>query len=376
MTLKALIEARNEKVSKMENLVAAAKAENRLVSDEEKKEFNSLKKEVADLDENIEIQKEVENFGLVKAPETEPTKEGSVEDKQRKQFANILRGIRNEDTPTSVEDGKVMIPTTIWDRIISKVTDICPIYEWSDKFNIKGNFVIPKDDDEGSLAVDYAEDFSELESGNVKLASIQLKGYLAGCLAKISKTLINNTNFDIVGYVENKIALKFAKWIEKELLNGTSGKIEGLSTISGDQLITSATAGEISGDDLIDLQEAVPDQYQGECRFIMNKADRKKIRKIKDKEGDYMLNRDLSAKWGYVLLGKEVYTSDNCPEGVIFYGDFSGLATKISEEANIEVLREKYATQHAIGLVAYAEIDARIADTQKIAKLVVSDDSE
>lgn len=376
MNLKALIEARNAKFSKMENLVAAAKAENRLVSDEEKQEFNALKKEIVDIDENIAMQKEVENFGLVKEPEAEPAKEGSVEDKERKQFANVLRNVRNEDTPTTVDDGKVMIPTTIWDRIISKVTDICPIYDWADKFNIKGNFVIPKDDDEGSLAVNYAEDFSELESGNVKLASIQLKGYLAGCLAKVSKTLINNTNFDIVGYVENKIALKFAKWIEKELLNGTSGKIEGLSTISGNQLVTTATAGVISGDDLMDVQDAVPDQYQAGARWIMNRKDRNKIRKIKDREGDYMLNRDLSAKWGYSLLGKDVYTSDNCPEGTIFYGDFSGLAVKISEEASIEVLREKYATQHALGLVAYAEIDARIADTQKIAKLVDSDDSE
>lgn len=376
MNLKALIEARNAKVLKMENLVAAAKAENRLVSDEEKQEFNALKKEIVDIDENITMQKEVENFGLVKEPEAEPAKEGSVEDKERKQFANVLRNVRNEDTPTTVDDGKVMIPTTIWDRIISKVTDICPIYDWADKFNIKGNFVIPKDDDEGSLAVDYAEDFSELESGNVKLASIQLKGYLAGCLAKVSKTLVNNTNFDIVGYVENKIALKFAKWIEKELLNGTKNKIEGLSTISGDQLIVSAKADEISGDDLIDLQDAVPDQYQGGCRFIMSRKTRNKIRKIKDHDGDYMLNRDLTAKWGYQLLGKDVYTSDNCADDVIFYGDFSGLAVKISEEANIEILREKYATQHALGLVAYAEIDARIADTQKIAKLVVSDDSE
>ena len=43
---------------------------------------------------------------------------------------------------------------------------------------------------------------------------------------------------------------------------------------------------------------------------------------------------------------------------VIYYGDYSGLAVKVAEDASIEVLREKYATQHAVGVVAWMEIDS------------------
>ena len=53
----------------------------------------------------------------------------------------------------------------------------------------------------------------------------------------------------------------------------------------------------------------------------------------------------------------------------IYYGDMSGLATKFSEDMNIEVLREKYATQHAIGVVGWLEFDSKIEDAQKIAAL-------
>ena len=56
---------------------------------------------------------------------------------------------------------------------------------------------------------------------------------------------------------------------------------------------------------------------------------------------------------------------------VIFYGDMSGLATKVSEDVSVEVLREKYATQHAIGVVAWMEIDAKVENAQKISKLVM-----
>ena len=124
----------------------------------------------------------------------------------------------------------------------------------------------------------------------------------------------------------------------------------------------------------MDLQDLIPDQYQENARFIMHRNTRNAIRKFKDHEGDYMLNRDFQAKWGYTLLGKEVYTSKQMLQiaggnVVIFYGDFSGLAVKTVETGQIQPLYEKFATQHAIGLVAWLEFDAKIADKEKIARL-------
>ena len=46
-----------------------------------------------------------------------------------------------------------------------------------------------------------------------------------------------------------------------------------------------------------------------------------------------------------------------------------GLATKFSEEINIEVLRERYADEHAIGVIGWLEFDAKVIDEQQIAKL-------
>lgn len=386
MNDKALIELRNAKVSEMRNVVAKAKAEGRALTDEEKTTFNNLEKEIKNIDETIEINDKVAADYLQKAPEPgAPAKgEETIEDeaekkklyaKERKAFGNTLRSFVNAaDAPTTKSDAAVMIPTTVWDHIITQVEDICPIYQWADKFNIKGNFVIPVDNDEGSLEVDWAEEFNDLVSGNVKLASIELKGYLAGVLAKISRSLINNTDFDIVGFVEAKIARKIAKFIEKNLLFGTAGKATGLSTIAENMTITTASATKITPDEIMDLQDLVPDQYQDNAKFVMHRSTRNAIRKFKDNEGNYMLNRDFAAKWGYSLLGKDVYTSKQMLQiaagnVVIFYGDFSGLAVKTVETGQIQPLYEKFATQHAIGLVAWLEFDAKIADKEKIARL-------
>ena len=70
------------------------------------------------------------------------------------------------------------------------------------------------------------------------------------------------------------------------------------------------------------------------------------------------------------------YLSDNMPgmaanSKAIHYGDYSGLSVNIREDISIEVLREKYATQHAIGVVGWFEFDAKVSDNRRLATLVM-----
>jgi len=367
MKEKELIENRNAKIEEMESIVNSAKAENRVITDEEKAKFENLEKEVASIDNTIAIQERVNKMELkeVKEPVVE-----TVENKEVKGFENAIRGIINADAPTTKADGQVTIPTSIAQRIIDRVVEISPIYAMAERFNVKGKLVLPKYDKENSsIVMSYTDEGEGAESGNVKLTSIELDGFLASCVADISNSLINNSQFDIVEFVIGKMAQAIAVFIEKELLKGTEGKVEGLSGIAED--MTVQATGEITGDNLIDLQDKVVDNYQANSIFIMNRATRTAIRKLKDADKNYMLNRDLSAKWGYTLLGKDVY----CSEAVgteIYYGDLSGLAVKVSEDINMQVLREIKAKQHQTEIVAFVEFDGKVQDTQKIAKLTIA----
>jgi HK97 family phage major capsid protein len=214
----------------------------------------------------------------------------------------------------------------------------------------------------------YADEFSDAESGKVQFTSVNLGEFLGRCLCKVSNSLINNGDFDIATYVINRVAQRVAKWLERELLNGTDENIQGLRDIT--LVVETATAGKIGSDDLIDVQEAVIDAYQANAGWIMSRETRKAIRKLKDGDGSYLLQKDFTAKWGYTLLGKPVYTTDEAGTAV-YYGDFSGLAVKISEKMNIQVLKEKYAEQHATGVLAFVGVDAKVQNAQKIAKLTV-----
>ena len=373
--LKSLQEQRAEKLEEMKNLVNTAEEEKRAFEEEEKERFEDLKKEIAGIDATIAAIEEVRSMNMKKEDKKEEEQELTVEERA---FVDYLRGEYTEERATNltVADNGAIIPKTIMDKVIEKVVDICPIYQLSDKYSIGGTISIPYYDEEtSSITMAYADEFTELTSSSGKFKSIDLSGYLAGALTLVSKKLMNNSKFDVLQKVIDFMAKAIAKFIEHECLIGTNGKATGaLAGVVAERTITAAAAAAVTADELIDVQEAIPDIYQMDAIWIMNKATRTAIRKLKDSDGNYLLNRDLSAKWGYTLLGKDVYCSDNMEKmaagkDTILYGDMSGLAVKVAEEASIEVLREKYATQHAVGVVAWMEIDTKVEDAQKLSKL-------
>lgn len=82
----------------------------------------------------------------------------------------------------------------------------------------------------------------------------------------------------------------------------------------------------------------------------MNKAVFAELRKAKDGAGNYYLayGKGITSDFEWQLLGKPVYVSENMPEPTatgnipVLYGDFAGMAMKISQNLEIQLMREKY----------------------------------
>lgn len=399
MKLKYLIEKQNDLLTRADEMLNKAKAESRELTPDEMQELAEIRDDVKKIKEALGLEKDIDDM-REKAPKADGTpseggdracgdekkreaEEAEKEAQEVRAFDAYIRGkvLNNRDTDvnlTPAENGAV-IPTTIANRIIKKVYDICPILDKSTKYNVKGNLDIPfypaTSGGGTEITVDYHDEFEELVSTNGKFDKITLGGFLAGALSKISRSLINNAAFNIVDFVVDEMAYKIKRFIEGELLNGTTGKVTGLSTLSN--AITTAKADEIKADEIIDLHDSIKDEYQNGAIWIMSPATRTYLRKLKSSTGYYLLNDDISTPFGTSLLGKPVYVSDNMPdytedgEVAIFYGDMSGLATKFSEDINIQVLREKFATQHAVGVIGWFEFDSKVENEQKIAKLVM-----
>lgn len=387
---KALEEKKNDLITRAEETLNKAKTEKRELTDDEAQELAEIRDDIRKIKETLKLDDDFAELDREKKSKDLPSADGEdskMTDEQRakekatqecRAFENFIRGrIVNERagelTPAS-GSGQALIPTTIANRIIKKVYNICPILERSSKYNVKGNLNLPYyDTTSDNITVAYQEEFVAMSSHNGKFTTIQLTGFLAGALSKISRSLINNSDFNIVDFVVDEMAYAIKRFIEHELLVGTVGKVTGLSTLTNSLETASSVA--ITSDEVIKLHDSIKDEFQNNAIWIMSPATRTALRLLKDQMGRYMLQDDISLPFGTSLLGKPVYVSDNMPEigagnTAIYYGDMKGLATKFSEDINIEVLREKYADEHAVGVIGWFEFDSKVEDAQKIAKLV------
>lgn len=393
MYSKEMEEKKNDLVTRAEGILNKAKEEKRELTDAEAQELAEIRDDVKKIKEALglddffskEGQKPKDEPKPIDAkedkPMTEDAKTKEIEENETRAFENYIRGYAlNERASelTKAENGAV-IPTTIADKIIKKVYDICPILERADNYGrVKGKLDLPYyDTDTSSVNVAYQDEFKALTSSNGSFKSIELTGFLAGALSKISKSLINNAKFDIVDFVVNDMAEAMKRFIEGQLLNGTEGKVTGLSDLTNK--VTTAKADAVTSDELIDLQDSVKDVYQQNAIWIMSSKTRTAIRKLKaTTNGIYLLQDDITAPFGKTLLGKPVYVSDNMPDlgagkTAIYYGDLKGLAVKFGEDINVQVLREKYADEHADGVIGWFEFDSKVEDAQKLARLVCAE---
>lgn len=377
--IKRLLEARAKAYNRMQDIMVSAETENRAFSEEEQKEFAELEKQINNIDATVEAEKRAENLTIAESVKTESVP--STEILEERAFEDYVMGriteMRSGEQNMTMGNNGAIIPTTIANRIIKQVRDICPIFSKAVRYNNKGTTKIPvwgKANNTHDITVGYASEFVELTADSGKFTSIDLGGFLVGALTLIGKSVENNGAFSVTNFIISQMAEEIAVWVEKELLTGTgTNACEG--AINTTNILTTASATTVTADELIDLQSKVKQTYQANACWTMNPDTFTVIKKLKDGNGRYLLQDDVTGEFPYRLLGKPVYVSDNMPgmsagAKSILYGDYSGLSVNMRESISIEVLREKYVTMHAIGINAWFEIDSKVTHHQKLAVLV------
>jgi len=331
--------------------------------------------EMENLQKQYEIEEKLFKAEQQEVPDEPETKAAQIT-KEEKAFVDYCRGITKE---LSAGSNGAIIPKSIANKIIEAVKELSPIYAKCTKYNVKGTLSIPVYglDEADYVQAAYGTEFTDLTAHAGKFTSIDLTSLAIGALAKISKNLMNNTDFDVLAFVIKKIAEAIANFLEKELLVGTAATGHMTGATKTTNTMNAGSISAITAENLIDMQLMVPEVYQKDAYWTFNKAAFKTVRKLKDGTGEYLMSKDFVQGFGWLLLGKPVSISENMPAIAsaampVLYGDMSGLACKLAKDVEIQVLNELYAAQHAVGVVGWVEADSKIENAQKFAGLVMS----
>ncbi|MDQ6599231.1 phage major capsid protein [Bacillus salipaludis] len=371
---KALIEERNALLDLMDNLVEKIKVDKRGFNVSEKHEIDMAKARIGEIDMTLDLEKErrggMENMQVIKNVDVENEKEQRALDE--KAFLTWVKENRATGGITAGSNGGV-IPVSIASQIIDQVKNMSGILQRATVWNVQSDLNIPVYDFTQHV-VSYFTEGSSIADSNATFTTVALKNVIIGTLTKVSNSFINRSDINVVPFLINELAKAISWFLEGELIAGVggAGKLNGLAQITAGQTTTGATTMTITPDELISLQLKVPQVYQENACWLMSPSTFAYIRSLKATTGQSLFtDGGLSNKYDYLLLGKPVLLSDRVPNMAvnaleIFYGDFSGLHVKMTNNMEIKVLLERYAEMYQTGISAFIEMDSALAEPAKI----------
>jgi HK97 family phage major capsid protein len=185
----------------------------------------------------------------------------------------------------------------------------------------------------------------------------------------LSKTLVRNVaNADTM--IRGEIAEDANSGLEEAYMNGLGVNCPlGIFTASDDgipasrDVSTGNTATEIKFDNLIEVQEMIKPQYQGNCQWIFHRDAIKQLRKLKNSDGQYIWQPSVVMGQPDMLLSKPINRSEKAPHTfttgkyVGAYGDLKTYWICDSLAMEIQVLTELYARTNQIDYITRLETD-------------------
>jgi HK97 family phage major capsid protein len=170
-------------------------------------------------------------------------------------------------------------------------------------------------------------------------AQQSLRAYKYGVLIQVSRELLDDTGFDLQGYLARQAGRAVGNAVGAHLINGDgTNKPRGLllDTTLGVTGTAGSAANGPTADNLIDLMYSVIAPYRNtsSAAFVVSDAQMGRLRKVKDTTGQYLFQPSLVAGTPDTILGKRIVVDPFVPSGAstrqAAFGDLSAYYARLA----------------------------------------------
>src|SRR6056297_969482 len=357
--------------------------ENGLINSEDNEAYEKVEDEVVSLGKEIERLERQENMDrelsaalskpLASRPEKMNTdKKGRASDAYKTAFWSAMRNKMNPSVHNALEigtdsEGGFLVPDEYEKQLIQALEEanilrnLCNVITTS-----YGDRKIPVVASHGSAAwMDEEAAFTESDDA---FTQVTLSAYKLGTMLKVSDELLNDSYFDLEAYIAAEFARRIGAAEEEAFLTGdASSKPTGLLNATGGASlgVTAASTTAITLDEVMDLYHSLKTSYRKNAVFLVNDATIKKIRKLKDGQGQYLWQPSLKAGTPDTILNRPVITSQYMPTAeagakTILFGDFNYYWIADRQGRTFKRLNELYAANGQVGFLASQRLDAKL----------------
>ena len=226
------------------------------------------------------------------------------------------------------------------------------------------------------------------ETGTPTLERISIPLHELSALPKASQRLLDDSAFDIEGWLSARIADKFARAEAAAFVSGDGvDKPTGFLTHSlvDDSIWSWGTVGYIptgidgdfgSADKIVEVVYALGAQYRANATFVMNSKTAGKVRKLKDADGRFLWSDGLAAGEPARLMGYPVLIAEDMPDtdtngAAIAFGDFEAGYT-VAERPDLRILRDPFSAKPNVLFYATKRVGGDVSDFAAIKLLKFS----
>jgi len=236
--------------------------------------------------------------------------------------------------------------------------------------------------DHGELETGWADETSaSTETGTGQLERITIPLHELSALPKVSQRLLDDSAFEVEGWLAGRIADKFARAEAAAFVNGNGvnkptgfltktlvaeagwswGNIGYVATGA-----VGAFAEGLEGDAIIDLVYALGAEYRANATFVMNSKTAGAVRKIKDADGRFLWSDGLAAGEPARLVGYPVLIAEDMPDiendaAAIAFGDFAAGYT-VAERPDLRILRDPFSAKPNVLFYATKRVGGDVSD--------------
>ncbi|WP_164661244.1 phage major capsid protein [Tropicibacter sp. Alg240-R139] len=293
---------------------------------------------------------------------------------------DALRGLNMEgkSLSTSVNsDGGYLVDPQTADTVKSVLKSTASIRSIANVVNVESNsFDVLIDHTDVSAG--WADETSATaETGTPSIDRISIPLHELSALPKASQRLLDDSAFDIEGWLAGRIADKFARAEADAFVNGDGAdKPRGFlnhTAVENDSwswgnigYVASGVAGGVDADDIVDLVYALGAQYRANGAFVMNSKTAGLIRKLKDADGRFLWSDGLAAAEPARLMGYPVVIAEDMPDAgtdsySVAFGDFAAGYT-VAERPDLRVLRDPFSAKPHVLFYATKRVGGDVSD--------------
>jgi len=235
------------------------------------------------------------------------------------------------------------------------------------------------------------EVIAQAETATPTIERISIKLHELSAMPKASQRLLDDSAFDVEGWLAGKIATRFTRAESGAFINGTGvdqpkgillpAKVaNGTWTWGSLGYVPTGAAADFAAtnasDCIVNLVYALGADYRANGTFIMNSKTAGAVRKMKDADGRFMWDDSLQAGEPARLMGYRVLVCEDMPDVAansfpIAFGDFNAGYT-IAERPDLRILRDPFSAKPHVLFYASKRVGGEVTDFAAIKLLKVA----